>query len=398
MRTVHLVPEHSQWWLLSPGLTLYYDRIRILKADYDRVFMESSHSSYNEQLATNLSYMEKNSPSHIEVVNTMDGLRSDYDTRAESLREYLYKSAEDDDDTTVDPSDLLDLALNAFTYWIQYNERKTRFLRRDEKYYTLLASELLPSWVNRQRTIQQIRSSQPAEIIGQLRENKEAESSLTRLLHSALRCIDLVDAGIQIYDPMLPEYLPAIALIERLRTARVFANQGGDVFRMFSAYQIRMAHYFDILPIKINWSELFEEILEYDNIRRNLERVDSTLTSIDELDPATAFSEAKEVIHPLVQECRAQVTATNYGLWAVGLISTIASIIGAPTTTEQVENIVGFLATRPKHGSIPHCGHRLFRAFLTTATAASNSLTASLRRAMTSVAKTACDGSLLGSL
>lgn len=73
MREVFLTPEHSKWWLLSPGVAIYYDKIKICESDFNKALKEGSQSSYHNQIATHLdSFTSREDFPEIEIIKDVE--------------------------------------------------------------------------------------------------------------------------------------------------------------------------------------------------------------------------------------------------------------------------------------------------------------------------------------
>jgi hypothetical protein len=294
-REVILTPEHSQWWLLSPGVSLYYDTVKILESDLRKVLEAADQSSYHEEVAHRLEALQKEGEAPtLVVVPDYKGLEVDYAAQSSAILRELLDIARDPDNGLLDPKDLITLTRDSFQNWIAYNERKEKFLHTGENFQKLLADELLPQWRGRLATLDSLLEQPDHEALERFEQNKEAQSTLLRLLASACRCMDLVNAGHHIYDPMLVGYMPAIALLERVRTSEEFFTDPhwkhtGDVSILFEAYRIRMARYQEAVPLDINRTTMRRIVAEFADVRQKLGRADAVLSSIDEKDPATAF-------------------------------------------------------------------------------------------------------------
>lgn len=340
MREVYLTPEHSSWWLLSPGVTVYYDKLKICKSDFDKMLRAGGQSSYHDQIALHLDAFKSRSDfPEIEIIDDSELLLSDdYFQRAEVLKNILFKRAIDDSDPTLTPKDLVKLTIDAFQHWIEYNKGKVRYLSKGEAYRNMLGGDLIPSWEQRLRELLDIYRVPDEEILDVFSENLGAISTFKRLLASSSRCIDLIDNGKQIYDPMLVEYLPTIQVIEGGRVTKNLVNKNGDVSNFFEAFNIQMAKYTEILPVNINLNDIGKNIADYSEIRSNLQRLDSTISSIQDSDLLSSLSEIKNEIGSLVRQNQNISRNIGYGFWVSGLIWTVASLLGGPGLSRKIND------------------------------------------------------------
>ena len=342
MREVYLTPEHSKWWLLSPGVTIYYDRLKICKSDFEKVQKEAGNSSYHDQIALHLdAFISRDDYPEIEIIDDAElGLTENYQNRSEVLKNLLYRRAGDENDTTLTPREIVKLTIDAFEHWIDYNKGKVRYLRKDEPYRGLLGGDLIPEWEKRRSKLIEIYNSPENEILDRFSEDKDSQSTFKRLLASCSRCIDLIDSGKQIYDPMLVEYLPVIQIIEGKRVSNRLMENRDDISSFFEAYRIQMSRYTDILPININLREVAKSIASYQQIRTNLERLDSTIKSITDSDLRSSVTEIENEIGNIVRETRNISKTIGYGFWISGIIWTIASALGCPDFASRIKSVV----------------------------------------------------------
>jgi hypothetical protein len=340
MREVYLTPEHSSWWLLSPGVTIYYDKLKICKSDFDKMLKAGGQSSYHDQIALHLdAFKSRDDFPEIEIIDDSElPLAKDYFQRADILKNILFKRAADNSDPTLIPKDLVKLTIDAFHHWIEYNKGKVRYLSKGEAYSNMLGSDLIPNWEQRLRSLYSIYRSPDEEILNLFSENPDAISTFKRLLASSSRCIDLIDSGKQIYDPMLVEYLPTIQLIEGRRVTKNLIDKKGDVSGFFEAFNIQMTKYKEILPININLNEVGKNITDYNKIRSNLKRLDSTISSIQHSDLLHSLSDIKNEIGAIVHENQNLSRNIGYGFWVSGLIWTVASFLGGPDLSKKISD------------------------------------------------------------
>jgi hypothetical protein len=340
MREIYLTPEHSKWWLLSPGVTIYYDRIKICQSDFDQIQRVAGQSSYHSQIALQLDALSsRNDFPEIEIIpDSALELTENYQQRSEVLKNLLFRRAHDNQDPTLIPKDLVKLTIDAFQHWIEYNQNKVRYLRKDEAYRHLLGGDLIPSWQERMKSLVEIYNAPEKEILDRFLENKEAMSTFKRLLASCSRCIDLVDSGKQIYDPMLVEYLPVIQIIEGNRVSSSLVDKDGNFSKLFEAFRIRMARYTEILPIDLNLNDVANNITAYSTIRENLSKLDRTISSIKDSDLLTSLDDIRRDIGAIVSDINKLSSSISYGFWISGVIWTVASILGCPGFIQRIND------------------------------------------------------------
>ena len=76
------------------------------------------------------------------------------------------------------------------------------------------------------------------------------------------------------------------------------------------------------MPININLNEVGKNITDYNKIRSNLKRLDSTISSIQHSDLLHSLSDIKNEIGAIVHENQNLSRNIGYGFWVSGLIWT----------------------------------------------------------------------------
>lgn len=312
----------------------------MLESDYNDTLQQGDKSSYHHQIANHLDAFT-NRDDYPEILVLPDNsVLSEIgnETEVSRLKEDFISRAASPEDPTITPSDLVQLTHDAFQHWIDYNKGKARFLRKDEPYRHLLGAELIPSWEQRLQALKNILSGPEKEQLEKFTSDSKSMSTFTRLLASSCRCIDLVDSGKQIYDPMLVEYMPAIQLIEGHRVSQDLATIEGDISPMFEAYRIRMARYGEIVPTKLNLSDVGKAIKDFKSVRSSLNRLDETIKSISDSDLSSSLADIRSEIQSIIKTADNASKATSYSFWMSGIIWTVASALGAPRIVDKISD------------------------------------------------------------
>lgn len=102
MRKLFLPPGHSQWWLLSPGVMLYYDCICMLRRDFEETISKESMSSYHQAISRRLSSFTNLKEVNFELIDSyeiLENYNNLYNIRKESryIRDSLIQQALDSD-------------------------------------------------------------------------------------------------------------------------------------------------------------------------------------------------------------------------------------------------------------------------------------------------------------
>jgi len=214
LREVALPRWHSGRWLLSPDLLRAYDRIYVHPDDAKSIESEAEVSTYNEWEAENLGAMRemreilviKDHPAHIvPTEREVERIASDLLS--------LHELSGDERSRTAGLLELKDAVAQGHRWWVDYNESKLKILDPTEPYANKL-KELIPNWQSR---ISRIDNCQLLEFPKLVRTDREVASTYTRLVAATMRMVHGADTGIDVYDHMLPEYLPMITIYERYR-------------------------------------------------------------------------------------------------------------------------------------------------------------------------------------
>jgi hypothetical protein len=329
-------------------VALYFDKLQILRSDYEQTLKEAGSSSYHHAVAVHLDALIEEACPQIEIVDELAGLPASEEIwyQADALLNYILSSANDASDPLLSPMDPVNITADAYQDWINYNKRKATFLRDDEPYRNELLIDLIPGWENRRAFLIELESSPESEVIDRFMSDMQAVTTLKYLLASALRCINLVDHGQHIHDPMLVEYRPVIDLVERIRSdpGSVAHGKSRDFMALLEAYHFRMSRYGEVVPLKFGIRDVPRIVEVYTPIRSALEKVDSTLETISEDDPARAFDVAKKEIAPLVKLAKTAARSVEYGFWAVGLATALVAVVGSPFVTGRLKDALGTIA------------------------------------------------------
>lgn len=336
MRTVYLTPDHSSWWLLSPGITLYFDELCIARKDHQKLIQRAGDSSYHEQLALHYERFTASGTTQIKIIEDTAVQSSAVDI-GEQLANELLQTAKDYPDF-IDPQHLIVLARNSFLNWIQYNERKLQYLREEEQMYSFM-SEQLASWNGRLDRFNKLLELPKTEAFDRFCEDRELLSTFSRLVTSATRCIELTDKGLRIYDPMLDSYMPMIELLEGYISAPATSN--GNALDALDAYAFRMSRYGEVVPVDLGMDGFLRTIDQYADVRRKLEKVDDAFESIQSHDLRLAFESVKKEISPLVREVELASRVTEYAFWGVGLKYDVLSWLALPVVTDKLKSVAG---------------------------------------------------------
>lgn len=336
MRTVYLSPDHSSWWLLSPGITLYFDELCITQKDHQKLIERAGDSSYHEQLALHYERFMATGATKIRIIDNTEVQSIAVDIGVTLACELIQSASENPD--FIDPLKLVAITRNAFQNWIHYNERKLQYLRADEPMHSLICEEIA-SWYIRLERFNLLLDLPSAEVLGSFVDDKELLSTFNRLVASASRCIELTDNGLRIYDPMLDSYMPMIELLERYIS--VPTSSDSNVMASLNAYSFRMSRYGEIVPVQLGMDGFLRTIDQYADVRRKLERVDEAYESLQSQNLQAAFSSIRNEISPLIREAQLASKATEYAFWGVGLKYDIFSWLALPVVTDKLKSIAG---------------------------------------------------------
>ena len=313
----------------------------ILRQDYEKVLRDGSISTYHEMVAEHLeSLVNQNSP-EIQIVDQFPAQKCNSEPVAS--RESILQLAEDDEGFAVDIYDPIRLTCDAYGEWIGHNERRLKFLRPDEKLAKELRSELIPAWREQRQGLEDLLSLDRSKSLDEFRKNDQWMFTFGSLLQAAAECIRMADAGLHVYDPMLVEYLPIIQFLERIRVMALHGNQTEDISAIFTAYSYRMSRYGEPVPMNFSIKDIPRLFGIYASVREKLARVDTVLSEVSEEDPSEAFEAARREIQPLVAAAQEAAKKVEYGFWAVGLFSLLASILASPDLTKKAKELAGAL-------------------------------------------------------
>ena len=340
MRELLLTPGHSQWWLLSPGIMIYYDRISILKKDFDSVIEKASSSSYHARIANHLEFLHKEQFAELNIIdllpNQLDKLNIN---EAVKLKDNLIQVALDPEDPTITCIDIFKILHSSFSGWLDLNKRKIKYLNNDEQYSKYMLSEQIPKWNDRLFLLKNYSNSVPDKKLENiLLYDKIINSSLLRLIATSLNYMNLTHNGYHIYDPLLQSYMPTIELLEGQNVAKNMCNEEGDVNKLFEVFRAKMKRYNEHFPIDLKISDLWKESKKHEKIRKDLVRLDDTLNRISSNDLKESLFDAQSEVKNIVNAIEITTKSIDNGFWIVGLICDCISPILFPKFAAKISN------------------------------------------------------------
>lgn len=340
MRELLLPPGHSQWWLLSPGIMIYYDHICILKKDFEDVIERAPSSSYHARIAKHLEIVNKDQFTELKIIESIpETTQICSPKRAIKVRDELIRSALDPNDPTLTSQDVFKILFSSFSTWVHFNKRKLLYLNPGEPYHNYLGTEKIPQWEKRIELLKQCCLPNTNKFQEELLQNDPiTQGSLLRLITTVLTYMDLTHAGHHIYDPLLQSYLPAIELLEGQTIANKICNQGGDVNKLFEVFHSTMKKYNECLPININIKDLWKESKKHAQIRKNLARLDDTLNRITDDDLKYSLQEVQKQIKSVVQSLETSISIVDHGFWIAGIVCSIISTFLPPSLLSKLSN------------------------------------------------------------
>lgn len=309
----------------------------MLQEDYQATLQQAGRSTYHEAAAIQLDALANQAPMELKIVDSVPGLLPDATREEDGAEAYtqLLEATRDPSNLQVGASDIVRLTADAYVDWIAYNERKLQYLRPDEKAAKKLRDGL-DTWRSHLAGLDSI-SGDEDEILGEFLADSQNEGTLRQLVSACWRTIRLVDEVNYVHDPMLPEYLPMIDLLERLRS--VPAEREDSDFNFFlESYRLRMKRYGEMIPLEWDQDEWWHQIEVFKDIRKRLEDVDTILGDVDEGDPAAAFVRAQTVIGPIVEEIRRSIKKLDWGVWVSSLLSPLVSLVGSPGVLARAQD------------------------------------------------------------
>lgn len=325
-REVALIPDHSRWWLVSPGVLYFYDRI-IMDENALSWICDGSDSSYHNQLRNNIECLRRNSdlirlikvPGVSSPTKDKKALQEHYNFTMELLSESASKES-----TITTNVQLKRIILNAYQTWIGHCRRKIAILSKGEPHEKYLSKEELPLSLTH---LDEIKAVPASKILPFLEKRKEILRVIVFLIANSRNMVALVDHGYHVYDPLMPGYLPIIKILER-KHLHDFTEKLPTPFPVpliYSLYKMRMARYRDVkFPLDI--AEFLERREAYSLLRYRLDRIDIILKEIKGVSNYADFISLSNELCTLIEGIKKFRSVFPYSMWGISILTSLISL------------------------------------------------------------------------
>lgn len=351
MRKLFLPPGHSQWWLLSPGVMLYYDCICMLRRDFEETISKESMSSYHQAISRRLSSFTNLKEVNFELIDSyeiLENYNNLYNIRKESryIRDSLIQQALDSDQGFISKRSIFLLLYSSFSAWMEFNKRKLSFLHKSEPLYEYLYNnpKNYNTWIRREKEL--IYWILNADILSdnEFKDicKNDISGALLRLIETSLLYILLMQSGRQIYDPLLYSYSNTIDTLRLGHFTKNIEIKKATLFDEYNLLLSRKARRLYFLPPHLQGDDLKRAIDKYEIIRKSLNRLDKTLKSISDEDLKYSLKDIIEEIRANIFSIKKISKTIEYAFWIAGFLNQLFPILLNPyilnKTNELLEN------------------------------------------------------------
>lgn len=344
MRTIYLAPNITSFWMMNPGIILYYDKIYITKKDYDDIYEKKHYSSFHSYAYYFFNNLINKYPNIFTITEYHRDINK-YDQQAISIIDFLFN-----EQSTVyfSPKKILDITTKKYLKWIKFNENKCLILSNEDEYRDVLQNQYIKKWKQYLKNINNLyKYVNHSDFYHRFKDNKSAIGSFTRLISRSLELIDFSKRKISTYDCMFKDYIDGINLAEY--ALHIINNKPymGKISPLFSTKNKNIKLY--NLISYTNIKSFFDNIEKYAYIRKKLYEIDTIINNLDNKDLYNAAYINKEIINILKQIKSKKV---DYAIW-IGCFFPILSYIFSPRIAEYAKNLViDFYIHNKKYGDI----------------------------------------------
>lgn len=346
MRTIRLAPEISSFWLMNPGILLFYDKIYFCKEDFKRIYTEKNFSSFHKYRYKFIKKIQKTYPNMIEVVECDPNINK-YDKEALELVDFIFRNQSIN---SFSNKSILDITVKKYKKWITFNEKKCIFLSQDDDYRYILQNEHIKKWkrylIDIERLYQYVDSR---DFYSRFIDVQSAIGSFTRLLSRSLQFVDWSENGSQVYDCMFNDYIDGINIVEQAISLIWEKPYKGDLQPLYSIVPHNNVQEISYENIK----NFFKNIEKYEAIRKKLLEIDVIINNI-QCDNLKTCIEANKHIMDAIKFIRSK--KIDYVIW----VSCIAPVIGSllsyifpPHVTDLMKNAsIDFHIHKKRYGDV----------------------------------------------
>ena len=327
---------------------LYYDKISMLRSDFESTVTNGSTSSYHNAISKRISHLATCKDVDFELIDTYEVLEKEGSLREEAkkIRAMLIERALDPNCKDIEKHTVFYVLESSFRSWMDFNMRKLSFLSKQEPLYKYLCEnpKNFAAWRTRERDLQEWRitaSTMSSEQFTYICE-KLIGGALLRLIETSLQYIILMQAGLHIYDPLLYSYLPAIETLKSGSFSKCIHDETESISNTFYLLCCREARRTYFLPPHLKGDDLSRAIEKHELVRKKMNQLDKTLASIKNEDLIYSLKDVIEETNSIVFSIKKISEALELGSWFVGLLSTSLSLVLNPLfiskTREYIAN------------------------------------------------------------
>lgn len=346
MKKIRISPGITSFWLMNPGILLFYDRILISSQDYNSIYENKKISSFHMYAYEVFNSIIKKYPNTFIVENIPQDVKK-YDEDALRLIQHMFNNNKISRDFS--PHNIINITLKKYKKWINFNENKCLILNPHEEYRIALQEEHIEKWKKYLAEIKKIRRYiNKNDFYDRFKDNPSAIGSFTRLISRSLQLIDLSKQGFPVYDCMMDDYIDGINITEKALSIFMNIPYKGDIKTTFSTKtpDKEQNKYITITNIK----EFIKNIEKCSSIRNLLNEIDLIIHNIDRDDLRDASQINKELVNILSE---IKTKKFDYAIWIAFMLPLLKEIPIPPHMTDGIKNMaINFYLYKKKYGEL----------------------------------------------
>jgi len=344
MRSIRIVPGVTSFWLMNPGVILYYDKIFISQDDFDSVYINKNKSSFHAYAYLFFDSIIKKYP-QIFCIDKYNVNIDIYDKKSIEIIDFLFKNSNNNKNFT--PKKILDITIRKYKKWILFNEAKCSFLLKNEDYRNSLYEIHIPKWNQYLKQIIKLKSFiNKKDFYDRFCDIPSAIGSFTRLISRSLEIMDLSKQNIPIYDCMIDDYIDGINITEQALSVIYNRPEKGKINFYLTNKACKQKHKF------ISYTTMhtfFENIEKYEAIRKDLIELDAIINNLEKKDIIDTTKINKEILS-ILKKLKSQ--HMDYAIWIMCFFP-MFSYIFSPHVTPKIKNLVfDYYIHQKKYGDI----------------------------------------------
>lgn len=343
---------------------LYYDRIRIGKADIDGIVDQSENSTFHDFVATAYQTLRTELGNDVLIIDRgmpVKGRSESLSTEVKSTSNIIIEAAgawSPSSRTLVRPGEVKGVLIMAYREWIRYNRRKVSLLPENDPLRAELLEKQIPRWSG---VLRDVKATKAAEISETLLKSKDLRQVFDDIIRNALLLSTTPKPDERVFDSLVEEFLPALELVERVRLWQAIQDHENESMRydlILKLHQIRLSKLASLASNRPDQprSVVLQAIRERSRfaiLRKRLSELDEAIKSLN-ADEFSWLTESLKLTKEVKKEIDRVEKAGTAFMWLSGayflaeVLSGVDPSVGKavrmllvnPITTKKVKDIM----------------------------------------------------------